>query len=61
MKLSTMLKIGELVPGIGVQAGKVCRIQDDQTTGRAEELVTELKAIALWDAVYKRNSIPVLV
>jgi hypothetical protein len=53
-----MLKIGELVPGIGVQAGKACRIQDDQTTSRAEELVTELKAIALWDAVYKRNLFP---
>jgi hypothetical protein len=34
------------------------RIQDDQTTGRAQELVTELKAIELWDAVYKRNPFP---
>jgi hypothetical protein len=34
------------------------RIQDDQTTGGAEHLVSELKAIELWDAVYKRNLFP---
>ena len=34
------------------------RIPDDQTTGRAEELVTELEAIELWDAVYKLNPSP---
>jgi hypothetical protein len=34
------------------------RLQDDQTTGRAEELVSELKAIELWDAVYKGTVFP---
>jgi len=34
------------------------RIRDDQTTGRAEELVTEREAIELWDAVHKRNPFP---
>ena|ERR1700722_13647216 len=31
------------------------RIQNGQTTSRVEELVSELKAIELWDAVYQRN------
>jgi hypothetical protein len=34
------------------------RIHDDQTAGRAEQLGNELKAIELWDAVYKRNLFP---
>jgi hypothetical protein len=34
------------------------RTQDDQTTGRTEELVTELEAIELWDAVHMRNPFP---
>lgn len=34
------------------------RIQDDQTTGRAEQLESELKAIELWDAIHKRNLFP---
>jgi hypothetical protein len=34
------------------------RIQDDQATDRAEDLVSELKAIEFWDAVHKRNLFP---
>jgi hypothetical protein len=34
------------------------QIQDDQTTGRAEQLLSELKAIELWDAIYKRSVFP---
>lgn len=33
-------------------------VQDDQITSRAERLVNELEAIALWDAAYRRNLCP---